>query len=261
MLGHIAEPSDEMKKVLDSVEPHCEDSNCTWNGPAFIKAGTPIFESSGYSSGFDFGLSLVGLTDEELHQQPSYGFSITPWRSPAGNSVCPLEYFLEPLRSKYLELMPDSECGPFNQDVPGTAMGFWMPSPTPDIIPLTPSERGVDEWETIWLYLDPFQPETHSMHAISVGNNNFGLDKGQYGFRFVSEGLVNLRWDLVKPGNTYCSELRTLENYQSFSSLVENILILELSEDGDALTVGALPNNTCGNEPWIFQGGERTFYR
>ena len=264
MLGHIAEPSDEMKKVLDSIEPHCEDSNCTWNGPAFIKAGTPIFKSSGYSSGFDFGLSLIGLTDEELRQQPSYGYSITPWRSPAGNSVCPLEYFPEPFRSKYLKLMWDQgsdECGPFNQDVPGTAMGFWMPSPSPDIIPLTPSERGVDEWETIWLYRDPFQTDTYSIHAISVGNNTFGLDYGQYGYSFVSEGLVNLRWDLVKPGQMYCSELRSLINYQAFSQLVENILILQLSEDGTALTVEATNNDKCGEGPWSFRGRERTFYR
>ena len=129
------------------------------------------------------------------------------------------------------------------------------------MIPLTPGERGVDEWETIWLYLDPFHSETESIHAISVGNNNFGLDKGRYGFRFVSEGLVNLKWDLVKPGNTYCSELRASDNYQAFSSLVENILILELSEDGDELTAEATSNDKCGDGPWSFQGGERTFYR
>ena len=268
-LGHIGDPSDAMETIMAEAEtePGCDDIYCRWIFHAYIAAGTPIFKSSGYAGGFDFGLNLFGLTAEQLQEQPGYGYSITPWRVPSGRAVCPIEYFPEPFKSEYLELMwvnrPmwDATCGPFNQDVPGTAMGFWMPSPSPDKLPVLPHERGVDEWETIWLYRDPFQTDTYSIHAISVGNNTFGLDYGQYGYSFVSEGLVNLRWDLVKPGQMYCSELRSLINYQAFSQLVENILILQLSEDGTALTVEATNNDKCGEGPWSFRGRERTFYR
>jgi hypothetical protein len=263
-LGHIGDPSDAMETIMAEAEtePGCDDSYCRWIFHAYIAAGTPIFKSSGYAGGFDFGLNLFGLTAQQLQEQPGYGYSITPWRVPSGRAVCPIEYFPEPFKSEYLELMWDATCGPFNQDVPGTAMGFWMPSPSPDKLPVLPHERGVDEWETIWLYRDPFQTDTYSIHAISVGNNTFGLDYGQYGYSFVSEGLVNLRWDLVKPGQMYCSELRTLLGYARYlNQLVEKILILQLSEDGTALTVEATNNDKCGEGPWSFRGRERTFYR
>ncbi len=42
---------------------------------------------------------------------------------------------------------------------------------------------------------------------------------------------------------------------------VHKILILKVSEDGKQLTVEALQNDKCGEGPWQFQGGERTFYR
>ena len=42
---------------------------------------------------------------------------------------------------------------------------------------------------------------------------------------------------------------------------VHKNLILKVSEDGKQLTVEALDNNQCGEGPWSFQGGERTFYR
>ena len=42
---------------------------------------------------------------------------------------------------------------------------------------------------------------------------------------------------------------------------VHKILILKVSEDTKQLTVEALDNYQCGEGPWSFQGGERTFYR
>ena len=270
MLGHISEPSDEIMAALEGTDPECDvptsavgQVGCVWLTETFIPAGTPIFKSSGVASGFDFGLMLTGLTGEELQEQPGYGYSITPWRVPSGNAVCPLEYFPEPLRTKYLTRLSDSatgelfECGPFNQDVPGTAMGFWFPSASLDTIPRLPSEREVDEWETIWL----FQSSRDSLiHTIVVGNNTFGLDYGQYSYPTVSDGLVNRRWDSVKPGYIYCAELGESYKEQGHGSS-QALLLLRLSENGRALTVEATNDDKCGNGPWLFQGGERTFYR
>ena len=270
MLGHIAEPSDKIMAALEGTGPECDvptsvvgQVGCVWITETFIPAGTPIFKSSGVASGFDFGLMLAGLTVEELQEEPGYGYSITPWRVSSGSAVCPLEYFPEPLRAEYLTRLSDSatgelfECGPFNQDVPGTAMGFWLPSASPDTIPSLLSEREVDEWETIWL----FQSNRDSlMHGIVAGNNTFGLDHGVYHYPTVSDGLVNRRWDSVKPGHTYCAEFG--ESWDEDSELtIEQTLIMRLSEDGTALTVEAINNDKCGEGPWLFQGGERTFYR
>jgi hypothetical protein len=270
MLGHIGEPSDEMLSVLAEVEPTCDlvssynpEPGCTWRLDTFIPSGTPIFKNSGYTGAFDFGLSLFGLTSKELQKQPGYGYSITPWRVGSGRAVCPLEYFPEPLRSEYRKLLRDSmtgellECGPFNQDVPDTAMGFWLPSPSPETPPMDPSEAFEDEWETIWLFQSNNDP---SVHILSVGNNTFGLNYGQYQIPTISEGVVNRRWDAIKPGDVYCAEFTEAQN-EGFELPIEKILVMRLYGDGLALTMEAINGDKCGDGPWTFQGGEQTFYR
>jgi hypothetical protein len=257
-LGHIAEPSDEVLAILADAEREC-DVGCRWNTETFIPAGTPIFKSSHYVRAFDVGLRMAGLTAEQLQELPGYGYSITPWRAPGGNAVCSLEYFPDPIRSDYLNLLHSSTCGPFNQDVPGTAMGYWMPSPSPDTFPSLPSERDIPaEDEIIWLH----QTVTESaMHTISVGSTTFGLDFGHYVYTTASSGLVNSRWDFVKPGYTYCTELQKKINQYMWEEDVERILLTRLSKGGASLTVEATNNDKCGDGPWTFQGGEQTFYR
>ena len=148
IFGHIGSPIqeilDEVKKATPRDWSDCPVATteealvitnagyCVWDvvfDPP-ISAGTPISRSNGYTSGFDFGLELLGLTAEELRAHPSYGYSINPWAYSGGISACTLEYFPEPYRTAYLESM-DGRCGPFNQDVPGTAMGVWLPVAPP----------------------------------------------------------------------------------------------------------------------------------
>ena len=120
--------------------------------------------------------------------------------------------------------------------------------------------KGDDEWETIWLfqsYFDRFE------HGITVGNNTFGLDynEAQYYFSTASDGLVNERWDSIRPGQNYCTELKQGINMYERNTEVHKIIITTLSEDGTQLTIEAIDNDQCGDGPWEFQGGERTFYR
>lgn len=261
MIGHLIEPSDEMEQVLAEIDPICDKHSCLWDSPVLIPAGTPIFRSSGYVGIFDFGLSLAGMTSEDLINQAGYGYSITPWRVPSGNSVCPLEYFPEPLRSDYLALLGIYTCGPFNQDVPGTAMGFWLPSSSPNDFPGFSSDnsaRDVDEWQTIWLFQSY---QDNSFHSITVGNNTFGLNQGKYTFSIATDGSVNQRWDFIKPGQTYCSEIKHQINNSEIAAEVHRIVIVDISNNGRQLTIEALDERQCGDGPWSFQGGERTFYR
>jgi hypothetical protein len=225
-----------------------------------------LFKSSGFTSGFDFGLMLAGLTAEELQKQPGYGYSITPWRTGgSGNAVCALEYFKEPLKSEYKKLLGDFNCGPFNQDVPDTAMGFWLDTPSTDTFPgvAFKDEWDVDEWKTIWLFQD-FRKTASSNYNITVGNNTFGLDSGshaEYSYIASHSGLVNRAWDDIKPGKNYCVELRVKENMFVVAEDVHKILILKVSEDGKQLTIEAIDTNKCGEEYWEFQGNQKTFYR
>ena len=267
-LGHVSDPSDQFNLILSQNEPEpgCDENSCRWSFPTFIPAGTPLFKSSGFTSGFDFGLALGGVTAEELQRQPGYGYSITPWRTGgSGNAVCALEYFKEPLRSEYKKLLGDFNCGPFNQDVPGTAMGFWLDTPSTDAFPGVQfkDEWDVNEWKTIWLFQD-FRKTASSNYNITIGNNIFGLDHGphgEYSYLASQSGLVNRAWDDIKPGKNYCVELKVKENMHVVADDVHKILILKVSEDGKQLTVEALQNDKCGEGPWQFQGGERTFYR
>tara|TARA_B100001123_G_C15339534_1_gene1034224 strand:+ start:5509 stop:6744 length:1236 start_codon:yes stop_codon:yes gene_type:complete len=258
MIGHLADPSDEMKDVLSENEPTCDKYSCRWEFSTFIPSGTPIFRTSGYVGIFDFGLRLARMTSQELQQQPGYGYSVTPWRTSSGNAVCPLEYFLEPLKSEYLDLLGSYACGPFNQDVPGTAMGYWFPSPSPDTFPGFSSPRDVDEWTTVWLfesYLDS------SINSINIGNNTFGLNQGTYSYTTSETGLINQRWDVMKPGQTYCVELRRQINNSEISSEVHKIMMIEVYEDGAKLKVEAVDNDKCGIGPWDVQEGATTFHR
>ena len=258
MIGHLTEPSDEMNSVLSENEPTCDKHSCWWKFHAFIPSGTPIFHTSGYVGIFDFGIRLASMTSEELQLQPGYGYSITPWRTSSGNAVCPLEYFPEPLRSEYLNLLGSYKCGPFNQDVPGTAMGFWFPSPSPDTFPGFSVPRHVDEWETTWLFQSY---RDSSIHSINVGNNTFGLDQGTYSYTTSEVGFVNQRWDVIKPGQTYCTELKRQINNSEMSDEVHKIIIVGVSDEGTQLKVEAIDNDKCGSGPWEFQGGSGTFYR
>ena len=268
MLGHVAEPSDELYFILsqNSPEPSCAEDSCRWDFPTFIPSGTPLFKSSGFSGGFDFGLLLAGLTAAELQQQPGYGYSITPWRTGgSGKAVCPLEYFQEPLRSEYKKFLGDFNCGPFNQDVSGTAMGFWLDSPSPDHFPgfHLRGQWEVNEWQTIWLFRD-FRKTKNSRFNIAIGANMFGLDPGpqnEHSYVAANDGFKNRAWDDIKPGSLYCIELSVRENMFVVSEDVQNILMLELSEDAQQLTVEGRQTSECSKGPWRFQGMERTFYR
>jgi hypothetical protein len=122
---------------------------------------------------------------------------------------------------------------------------------------MDPSEAFEDEWETIWLFQSNNDP---SVHIFSVGNHTFGLNYGQYQIPTVSEGLVNRRWDAIKPGDVYCAEFKGAQNEES-ELTIEKILVMRLSGDGLALTMEAIHGDKCGDGPWTFQGGERTFYR
>jgi len=274
MFGHVADPTDELLEFLASgvvQESMSDDPNCDLAGDqaaeigtscrrtveAHVPAGTPLFSSSGIAAGFDFGLSLFGLTIDELTRHPSYGFSITPWRSGSGRSVCPLEYFPEPWRSQYLNLMSSVRCGPFNQDVQGTAMGLWFPSPSPDQPPRPWEGWPDEEWDSIWL--STYHAES-TKHELSVPDDSFGLRYGKYVVVTAAEGTLNRRWDDVTPGGLWCFELRRSDSAFSHEPEPSTIALIELSADARALTIEGFDRASCTGD-LAFSDRARTFHR
>ena len=267
LVFHHVEPTEELLDRLHSVSPSCASSTtdalasgntveCRWRGATTVSAGTAILRSSGYSSGFDFGLTLYGLTAEELQVEPGYGHSINPWLWSAGNAVCPLEYFPEPHRSDYLALL-GMGCGPFNQDAPGTAMGFWVPSPTREWSP-DYQKFSLNEEETMWLFATSNTP---SVHRLTVGTTVRDIDRGQYRFTYESDGLINRRWDQMVSGHIYCVVLQRQTSFYTFDETPRTALLLQISADGAVLTVEANPSRTCDQETFVFSGTEQRFYR
>ena len=272
--GHVGQPTGELLGILNAgvlLESMSGDPDCNLGGDeaaaagegcrrsieAFVPAGTALFHSSGISAGFDFGLSLVGLTVDELMEHPSYGFSIMPWRSGSGQSVCPLEYFPEPWRSDYLALLASDRCGPFNQDVPETAMGLWFPSPSLDQPPPPWEPRPNEEFESIWLFA---YHDDSSKHELTVPDDSFGLEYGNFVIATQDEGTVNRRWDEVVTGDVYCAELLRADSAFTHESTPSAIALLELSTDGRSLTIEGFDRTECA-DGLDFGVGARTFHR
>ena len=283
--GHVGEPSVELKNILGMKEGDCpidldkdpcglnftrsENGAEIWeydedfsqsNGEIVVPAGTPLFKTSGYAN-FDFGIDLYGLDENELRDLPTYGYSINPWRSGAGKTICPLLLFEEPMKSEYLSLLGDFSCGPMNQDVPGTAMGLWYPSPSPETIPNVARWRDENEWDPIWMYED-FRFSHSGLHAVTSGHFQFGLENVEQGYRYevADDGFVNRRWDEVVAGNVYCMELGPSSNVFEHDNLTKTMLV-SVSQDGLHLTLEAVDGSVCGDGPWSFSGNQSTYYR
>jgi len=263
---HVDDPSNQIIQLLEGVKPDCANSTaealasdeheaCRWQLQALIPAGEKLLKSSGYSAGFDFGLILMGLTSEELQTQPGYGFALNPWQPTSGNAVCPLHYFPEPHRSEYLETL-DSECGLFNQDVPGTAMGFWLSRPTPTEVPPV-NDRVVDENTTMWL----FKLDETEVHRLTVGSFLAGLPRGQYRFEIRGEGIVNRAWNEVVPDLVYCSTLYRQINFSQFEEVPTADFLVAVSADGLSLVVEAQQPGGCVAESYSFTERAMTLYR
>ncbi len=280
--GHVGRPVEEIldnfKKTVPVEWTDCpastteealvttEVGECRWNvffDPP-ISAGTPIWKSSGYTTGFDLGLQLFGLTAEELQQHPSYGYSINPWVHSGGNSVCTLEYFPEPYGTAYLESMA-GRCGPFNQDVPGTAMGMWLPLRPPGDGSV-PNHGPGTEWQSLrrgftsglYLYEDSVD---ESVHKLEIGSQLPGIPAGMYRFETVSDGLVNREWDSVVPGEVYCAELRHQRAVSGWDYTATEVLLVGVSEDGRSLTIEGIAGTQCGEGWYSFSPDAHTMYR
>ena len=154
-------------------------------------------------------------------------------------------------------MLLDAGCGPFNQDVPGTAMGFWLTTPTPEN-PRPRNQRIPDENQTLWLFATD---DTPLAHRITVGTAVTGLERGQYRFTYRDSGRVNRRWDEVTPDEVYCVELQRQTSFASFEEIPQASVLVEVSADGMMMTIQAISSGMCEGEAFSFSGTEQTFYR
>ncbi|MDP6178221.1 MAG: hypothetical protein QGG81_10485, partial [Acidimicrobiales bacterium] len=88
----------------------------------------------------------------------------------------------------------------------------------------------------------------------------FGLEYGNFVIETRDEETVNRRWDEVVAGDVYCAELLQADSAFSHESTPSAIALLELSTDGQSLTIEGYARSECV-DGLDFGGRARIFYR
>ena len=156
-------------------------------------------------------------------------------------------------------------CGPFNQDVPGTAMGMWLPIPPPADGSIPDHSQGtvwdaLGEGTTSGLYLyESWLDE--SVHKLNVGSQLPDIQAGMYQFKTTADVIVNREWVSVVPGQVYCNELRRQTSVWGSDDTVTGVVLMEVSEDGRTLTIEGDMGTQCGESQYSSSTDAHTMYR
>ena len=129
------------------------------------------------------------------------------------------------------------DCGEVIQDIPGTAMGAWVPPGTGDISHEPPYMALVHE---------NVEPQ---YLVVNMGDSaeKAGLPHGKYTFLPKSEGRVNRHFkEITSDGKVYCFE--TVDTYQPNERPKVNILLDMLSPT--KLRIQKYEAASCGTGPW-----------
>jgi hypothetical protein len=169
-----------------------------------LKTGE-ILGYAGGEAGFPDGLDLA-ITDSRT-PEPKLA-NPKRWQASEKHFVCSLDYYDSALSKQlydkigdfsYKPLQPgEPTCGSVYQDELGTAQGAWATADTP----------ADSQWQVHNLLFMGHSNFDHSMRAFSMGSkaSQVGIMVNRpLLFKPVSEGTVNLDFNLVKPGPTvYC---------------------------------------------------------
>lgn len=174
-------------------------------------------------------------------------------------SVCFFDYMDTDEANPYLDMFfmsdiqrtEDPVCGTVYLDVEFTAQGYWFPS----------TENPTTEVNSLFLGPNDYLP---SKHSISTGNAIIGLASRVYSFTPKSSGLINSKFNEITDSEIYCFE----RLYDSLYSLVNEapvymdfIIVLQLSSNGNTLTIEKQTSSSCGSGPWSFTENAVNFYR
>ncbi|MBI2151362.1 hypothetical protein HYU21_01395 [Candidatus Woesearchaeota archaeon] len=175
------------------------------------------------------------------------------WYDGVKHNVCPLNYFIEPEKTKLYSLLGgwsnnkrtiEPICGTIEQDIKGTAQGVWFIENTKNTYP---------EDFHLALVLDNFDPR---INVFSVGRSIPYLDSKTYRFTPLSTGEINLAFAQVKPGKVYCYEYRGdgVNNNQDNADSVWGFTILLELLDKETLKIERQLGSEC-KAPFKFNSG------
>lgn len=160
--------------------------------------------------------------------------------------ACSLDYYPPALKSQLKERLGgfgqkgevrNASCGEVIQDIPGTAMGAWVPPGTDAISHEPPYLALVHD------YIEP----QYLVFSMGESGSKAGLPIGKYTFLPRNDGLVNRHFkDITSDGKIYCFETEDL--YQANTRQKINILIT--MPTSEKLRIQKLTNASCGSGPW-----------
>lgn len=250
---HVTSLSDKILNEIDLEDEDCNEystggmdyRNCWKEVNLEVKAGDVLGTvGSGMRGNFDFGVVDFRITPhvyanpdrwEENHQDKFY-------------KVCSTDYYTgqlkQTLESKLKDFSGNSRtiepiCGTIAQDVPGTAQGLWVLKGTDNV--------SGDDLHMALVHSN-FDP---SVGVFSIGTSleGIGIKSGTYNFDPKQSGVVNLDFDLVKPGSQfYCYEVGG-----SFHDQDNSFSILIQLPSEDILRIGRFESHVCDGDEWEFE--------
>lgn len=190
---------------------------------------------------FDFGAVDKRITPHQF-ANPSRWETRKQW----AYSVCPLDYYSEPLKGQLKARLggdgksgkiTKAACGEVVQDVPNTAMGVWVP-PETDVINHDPPHLALAHG-----FIEP----QYQLFSMGDSAQRAGLPRGLYTFLPTDHGVVNRSFkDITADGQVYCFE--TEDNYNHQQRQRVNILVT--MPNAESLHIQKLNTESCGSGPW-----------
>jgi hypothetical protein len=219
----------------------------------------------GWAFGMDVGVRDYRISDgRTAFANPDRWCGVTdPYIAQRCYTACFFDYLDENTAAPYYDLFAkidggqiiqrqeDPVCGTVYLDVDGTAQGYWFPSKEPT----------TNEVNSLFLGPNDYLP---SKHSISTGNGIPNLASKVYTFTTEASGFVNREFNDIADTEIYCFD--TL--YDSLSSLLSEsqaymdfIILLQLADDGNSMTIEKQELSNCGSGPWNFTAIAVEFFR
>lgn len=160
--------------------------------------------------------------------------------------ACSLDYYPQTLKSQLKERLGgfgqkgevrNASCGEVIQDIPGTAMGAWVP-PGTDAIGHEPPYLAL---------VHDYIESQYLVFSMGESGGKAGLPIGEYTFLPRAEGFIDRHFkDIKSDGKVYCFETEDL--YQANQRIPTTILVTMPTPK--KLRIQKLADATCGPGPW-----------
>lgn len=130
-----------------------------------------------------------------------------------------------------------ADCGEVIQDIPGTAMGAWVPPGTDQITHEPPYLALVHD----------YVERQYLVFSMGESGQKAGLPVGTYTFLPKDEGMINRHFkDITSDGKVYCFETE----FQYEANQNDQTAITLDMPTPEKIRIGKLNSKSCGSGPW-----------